>query len=67
VTGGLRKRRTEGASCADKGYAWQPGQESLLERKYIPHVKQRGEEVAARERILDIVRVDGWLNGRIPG
>ena len=55
--------------CADKGYAGQPAQESLLERKYIPHVKQRGEEVAAkrknpryRARRWVVERAHSWLN-----
>ena len=55
--------------CADKGYAGQPAQESILERNYIPHVKQRGEEVAAkkknpryRARRWVVERAHSWLN-----
>jgi len=36
--------------CADKEYAGQPARESILERNYIPHVKQRGEEVEAKKK-----------------
>ena len=54
--------------CADKGYAGQPAQESILERNYIPHVKQRGEEVEAkkkpryRSRRWVVERAHSWLN-----
>ena len=55
--------------CADKGYAGQPAQESILERNYIPHVKQRGEEVEAkkknpryRARRWVVERAHSWLN-----
>jgi transposase len=55
--------------CADKGYAGQPAQESILGRNYIPHVKQRGEEVAAkkknpryRARRWVVERTHSWLN-----
>ncbi len=55
--------------CADKGYAGQPAQESILRRNYIPHVKQRGEEVEAkkrnpryRARRWVVERTHSWLN-----
>jgi transposase len=55
--------------CADKGYAGQPAQEAIRERRYIPHVKQRGEEVAAkkknpryRARRWVVERAHSWLN-----
>ena len=55
--------------CADKGYAGQPARESILERHYIPHVKQRGEEVEAkkrnpryRARRWVVERTHSWLN-----
>jgi transposase len=31
--------------CADKGYTGQPAQKAIKDRSYIPHVKQRGEEI----------------------
>jgi putative transposase len=55
--------------CADKGYAGQPAQESIRGRNYIPHVKQRGEEVEAkkknpryRARRWVVERAHSWLN-----
>jgi transposase len=36
--------------CADKGYAGKPAMEQCLERKYIPHVRQRGEEIEEKRR-----------------
>jgi putative transposase len=36
--------------CADKAYAGEPAQEAIESRKYIPHVRQRGEEVKAKKR-----------------
>jgi len=55
--------------CADKGYAGQPAHESILERNYIPHLKQRGEEVEAkrknpryRARRWVVEQTHSWLN-----
>ena len=31
--------------CADKGYSGDPTQQAIKERKYIPHVKQCGQEI----------------------
>ena len=36
--------------CGDKGYAGCPAATSMRDRDYIPHVKQRGEEVKAKKR-----------------
>jgi putative transposase len=36
--------------CADKGYAGEPAQQAIESRHYIPHVRQRGEEVRAKKR-----------------
>ena len=36
--------------CADKGYAGDPAQEAIERRHYIPHVRQRGEEIRAKKR-----------------
>lgn len=33
--------------CADKGYAGKPAQKLIKDKGYVPHVKQRGEEVKA--------------------
>jgi len=31
--------------CADKGYSSNPAQLAIKERKYISHIKQRGQEI----------------------
>jgi putative transposase len=36
--------------CADKGYAGRPAQRAMEARHYIPHVRQRGEEVKTKLR-----------------
>ena len=55
--------------CGDKGYAGQPAQELIRGRRYIPHVRQRGEEVEAkrknpryRARRWVVERAHSWLN-----
>ena len=35
--------------CADKGYSGEPAQQAIKERNYIPHVKQRGQEIQERK------------------
>jgi transposase len=35
--------------CADKGYSGEPAQQAIKERKYIPHVKQRGQEIQEKK------------------
>jgi transposase len=37
--------------CADKGYSGQPAFDAMVTRKYIPHVKQRGEEIQEKKTI----------------
>ena len=37
--------------CADKGYSGQPATEVMISRNYIPHVKQRGEEIQEKKTI----------------
>jgi transposase len=37
--------------CADKGYSGQPAFDAMVRRKYIPHVKQRGEEIQEKKTI----------------
>ena len=55
--------------CADKGYVGQPAEKVMEERHYTPHVRQRGEEVAAkrkhpgyRPRRWVVERTHSWLN-----
>ena len=35
--------------CADKGYTGETAQKIIKERNYIPHVKQRGEEIQEKK------------------
>jgi len=35
--------------CADKGYTGKPAQKAIKDRNYIPHVKQRGEEIQEKK------------------
>lgn len=55
--------------CADKGYTGEPAKKAVEERRYIPHIKQRGEEKTrtrkgtkhpARRWVVE--RTLSWLN-----
>jgi len=55
--------------CADKGYAGEPAQQTIKERQYTPHVKQRGEEIQekknnpaykARRYVVEVAH--SWFN-----
>ena len=35
--------------CADKGYSGEPARQAIISRKYIPHVKQRGEKIQEKK------------------
>ncbi len=35
--------------CADRGYSGEPAQKAIKDRNYIPHVKQRGEEIQEKK------------------
>jgi transposase len=35
--------------CADKGYSGEPALQAITDRDYIPHVKQRGEEIQEKK------------------
>jgi transposase len=35
--------------CADKGYTGKPAQKAIKDRNYIPHIKQRGEEIQEKK------------------
>ena len=35
--------------CADKGYSGEPAHQAIIDRNYIPHVKQRGEEIREKK------------------
>lgn len=55
--------------CADAGYKGQPAMEAVLNRNYIPHVKQRREEAEAKRtqpgfkaRRWVVERTHSWMN-----
>ena len=55
--------------CADKGYSGRPALELIADRNYIPHVRQRGEEIELkrknsryRARRWVVERTHSWLN-----
>ena len=55
--------------CTDKAYVGQPAEKSMRERGYVPHVRQRGEEVEEkkrnpryRARRWVVERTHSWLN-----
>jgi len=55
--------------CADKGYSGEPARQAITARDYIPHVKQRGEEIQEKKTNPDykarrwVVEVShSWFN-----
>ena len=48
-----RPENAEQNLCADKGYSGEPAQKVIKERKYIPHVKQRGKEIQEKKNNPD--------------
>ena len=55
--------------CADKGYAGKPAQKTICRQGYIPHVRQRGEEIELKRknsrykpRRWVVERTHSWLN-----
>ena len=55
--------------CLDKGYAGEPAEKAIRERGYVPHVRQRGEEIAEMDRNPKyhprrwvVERTHSWLN-----
>jgi len=45
----IKRPDTEQHLCADKGYTGEPAQQAIKKRNYIPHVKQRGEEIQEKK------------------
>jgi len=45
----VRPKELEQYLCADKGYSGEPAQQAIIDRNYIPHVKQRGEEIREKK------------------
>ena len=55
--------------CADKAYTGQPAQKAMENRNYVPHVRQRNEEILAKRRNPRaraqrwvVERTHSWLN-----
>lgn len=47
----LPPEQTEQNLCADKGYTGGPARKIIEAHGYIPHVKERGEEIKAKKAI----------------
>ncbi|MDN3512253.1 MAG: transposase [Candidatus Jettenia sp.] len=47
----MRGHRKEQHLCADKGYHGDPARKAIETRDYVPHVRQRGEEVETKKTI----------------
>ena len=45
----IERPDTEQNLCADKGYAGEPAQKTIKDHDYIPHVKQRVEEIQEKK------------------
>lgn len=45
----IDRPETDQHLCADKGYAGEPAQQIIKDRHYVPHVKQRGEEIQEKK------------------
>lgn len=65
----INRPETDQHLCADKGYAGEPAQQTIKERQYTPHVKQRGEEIQekknnptykARRYVVEVAH--SWFN-----
>lgn len=55
--------------CADRGYSGQPAANAMKSRGYKPHVRQRGEEIAAKKKHSRyrpkrwvVERTHSWIN-----
>ena len=46
-----RPKDIEQHLCADKGYSGEPALNAMIDRNYIPHVKQRGEEIQEKRTV----------------
>ena len=46
--------------CADKGYSGEPAKQAMIDRNYIPHVKQRGEEIREK-KINPLFKARRWV------
>lgn len=45
----VKRPKSKQNLCADKGYFGKPAQQAIKERKYVPHVKERGQEIREKK------------------
>jgi IS5 family transposase len=71
VLDGIVVKRPKGEQhfCADKGYQGEPALKSITKREYIPHIRQRNEEIREKKENPDykarrwVVEVShSWFN-----
>ena len=55
-----RPENVEQNLCADKGYSGESVQQVIISRNYIPHVKQRGEEIQEK-KVNPSYRARRWV------
>lgn len=53
--------------CLDKGYDYPEVRELVDRWGYTAHIRSRGEEATAKERVQAIAPAGGSSNGRTPG
>src|SRR5947207_12673573 len=56
---------TEQHLCLDKGYDYADAEEAVRRRRFVPHIRRRGEERRAVGAASG--RDGGWSNARTPG
>ena len=56
----IKRPDTEQNLCADRGYSGEPAQQAIKDRNYIPHVKQRGEEIKEK-KTNPLFRARRWV------
>jgi len=56
----IDRPETEQNLCADRGYGGGPAQQAIKDRNYIPHVKQRGEEIQEK-KTNPLYRARRWV------
>jgi hypothetical protein len=58
---------TEQNICADLGNSGELVQQAIKDRNYIPHVKQRREEIRKKKTTPHTELAGGWLKSHTPG
>lgn len=57
----IERPETDQHLCADKGYDGEPAQQVIKDRHYVPHVKQRGEEIFKEKKSNPDFRARRWV------